>query len=73
MTETTSNAPVANASSVPPSTPVVVAAVHKSIVASLEADLSVAEAAVAKLWKTHQVVVIAIVAFVVGVVVRSVI
>lgn len=55
MTETVSLAPVAPASAVPPSTPVVVAAVHKSIVASLEADLAVAEADVAKAWHGHQV------------------
>lgn len=44
--------------------------VHNAIVADLEADLAIAEAFIKTAWATHEVIVVAIVAFLAGALTR---
>lgn len=64
------SAPVAPASSVPAATPVVVASIHNAIVASFEKELNLVYADLAKAWQTHNVVLISVLAFVAGILVK---
>lgn len=63
-------APIAMASTVPPATPVVVAAVHVSIVKFLEADLAYVEAELERAWQSKDVGIFIIIAFVLGALTR---
>lgn len=70
MTEVVTIAPVAQAGDLKPSTPVVLASSHTDIVRSIETELDIAEAYIAKLFEAKDVWLFVAIAFVDGVLTR---